>query len=356
MAIFDGIGTAVEGGLWARAMDPGPDRKGRHAGDPEECPNCGTALVGGFCHACGQSAHIHRSIGGFLHDLAHGALHFEGRFWRTLPVLVFRPGRLTRLYIDGARARFVSPMALFLFSVFLMFAVFQVLGIAPSTDFNAENVTGGMNRAREQAIEARTMAQMKLDALPDEKAEERAEMQAEITALDTAIQAIGNQESYSFTTADGDRVEQRIGSTGMPLVDKLVAKWRHNPGLMIYKLQANGYKFSWLLIPLSVPFVWLLFFWKRRFAAYDHAIFVTYSLSFMTLLFVALSLLSALGMGAQYLLLAIAVIAPVHLYKQLRHAYRLNRFSALWRLIALIAFIWVVVALFAYLLLMLGAF
>ncbi len=33
---------------------------------------------------------------------------------------------------------------------------------------------------------------------------------------------------------------------------------------MIYKLQANGYKFSWLLIPLSLPFVWLTFVWKRR--------------------------------------------------------------------------------------------
>ena len=59
---------------------------------------------------------------------------------------------------------------------------------------------------------------------------------------------------------------------------------------MLYKLQANGYKFSWLLIPISVPFVWLLFAWKRHFRAYDHAIFVTYSIAFMSLFFIALSL------------------------------------------------------------------
>ena len=41
-------------------------------------------------------------------------------------------------------------------------------------------------------------------------------------------------------------------------------KFNENPGLALYKLQSNGYKFSWLLIPLSVPFVWLLFFWTRR--------------------------------------------------------------------------------------------
>ena len=41
-------------------------------------------------------------------------------------MLAWRPGELTRRYIDGERARFVSPIALFLFSVFLMFAVLSV--------------------------------------------------------------------------------------------------------------------------------------------------------------------------------------------------------------------------------------
>ena len=53
----------------------------------------------------------------------HGVLHFEGKIWHTLPMLAWRPGELTRRYIDGERAKFVSPMALFLFSIFLMFAV-----------------------------------------------------------------------------------------------------------------------------------------------------------------------------------------------------------------------------------------
>jgi len=36
-----------------------------------------------------------------MHDLLHGALHFEGKMWRTLPMLVLRPGKLTRRYIEG---------------------------------------------------------------------------------------------------------------------------------------------------------------------------------------------------------------------------------------------------------------
>jgi hypothetical protein len=56
------------------------------------------------------------------------------RGWRTLPLLVGRPGLLTRRYIDGQRTRYVSPLALFLFTVFLMFFVFSFAsGIAPPT-------------------------------------------------------------------------------------------------------------------------------------------------------------------------------------------------------------------------------
>ncbi len=119
-----------------------------------------------------------------------------------------------------------------------------------------------------------------------------------------------------------------------------------NPGLMFYKLQANGYKFSWLLIPLSIPFVWLMFAWRRQFKAYDHAVFVTYSLRFMSLLFIAMSLIGLFPDGSGWAFLLFAVGAPLHLYKQMRYAYGLSRFSALWRFFALLMFINVVIVLF----------
>ena len=31
--------------------------------EAKACLNCGTALVGHYCHACGQSSHIHRTLG-----------------------------------------------------------------------------------------------------------------------------------------------------------------------------------------------------------------------------------------------------------------------------------------------------
>ena len=136
--IVEGLGTAVEGGLFAKAVSEKPgDGPALDKGHFAEgaCLNCGTPLVGEHCHACGQKAHLHRTLSAFMHDVAHGAVHFDSKTWRTLPRLIFKPGELTRRYIDGERTRFVSPMALFLFSIFLMFAIFQFAGISAPTDF-----------------------------------------------------------------------------------------------------------------------------------------------------------------------------------------------------------------------------
>jgi hypothetical protein len=122
----DGIGEAVTGAMVARALEPNAgEAAGGHQG---KCLNCDAVLTGNFCRCCGQQAHVHRTMSAFWHDLLHSVLHFEGKIWRTLPMLAIYPGDLTRRYVEGERAKFVSPMALFLFSVFLMFAIFSAIG------------------------------------------------------------------------------------------------------------------------------------------------------------------------------------------------------------------------------------
>jgi hypothetical protein len=126
-----------------------------------------------------------------------------------------------------------------------------------------------------------------------------------------------------------------------------------NPELLFYKLKTNAYKFSWALIPISVPFVWLLFPFSRRFGWYDHTVFVTYSLCFMTLLLI-------LGSTLALVLPSIAsltwLIPPFHMYRQLRGTYELGRFGAIWRTIALTIFAFMAIGLFASLLVGVGEF
>nr|WP_137676806.1 DUF3667 domain-containing protein [Parerythrobacter lutipelagi] len=359
--ITEALGTAVEGALFSRAVDPKTGAADSHAGPPN-CLNCGAALTGTYCAVCGQKGQVHRTIGAFMHDLLHGALHFEGKIWKTLPMLLLRPGKLTRRYIDGERAKFVSPMALFLFIVFLMFAVFQALGISTPTEIDrsagaeAVQVEQAGEQAREATEQQRARLQAELDALAADSPR-RAELAAQLDELAMAEDLITGAEQFVLNEGEGVDASFSVSKgTGVGWIDSGLKKWRAHPELMLYKLQSNFYKFSWLLIPLSVPFVWLLFLWKRQFKGYDHAVFVTYSLAFMSLLIIAVTAGGRVGLPAPIVIGSLLLIPPLHLYKQLRGTYGLSRFSTLWRLLLLSSFIGLVLGLFLQLLVLIGLF
>ena len=350
----EGIGTAIEGGLLGRTLDrPQADAAGHTHAGPTTCANCQTVFSGHFCPECGQKGHIHRSLAAIGHDIMHGVLHLDGKLGETLPLLTFKPGQLTRRYIAGERAKFVSPMAMFLFSVFAMFAVFQMVGISAPTDVTE----GFMDGARGSSSVVRTELQQQITNLQKERDSlpkgdpRRAEIDNELVGVTKVLEA---QPKGAVEIDAGD---MDFSATGIEFLDEgIIKKWKKNPSLMLYKLQSNGYKFSWLLIPLSLPFLWLMFAWRRQYKAYDHAIFITYSLSFMSLLFIVMSILSTIPDGGDWAALLFIIAAPLHLYKQLRHAYGLSRFSAFWRWCVLLLCTQIVLVLFLQVLLLLGAF
>ncbi|RVQ67843.1 DUF3667 domain-containing protein [Croceicoccus ponticola] len=329
---IEALGGVAEGTAIGHAVerDHGALVRGG-AGHFEEtaCLNCSATIEGNYCRHCGQAAHLHRTMGAFLHDLLHGVLHLDGKTWRTLPLLAFRPGRLTRAYIDGKRASYVSPMALFLFAIFAMFAVFSFT--APNAPISGP---ASFDQAIEKAQENRDMVAAELAAL-DSDDPDRARLEAKVATLDDDIAAL-----RALTLDAPDEL------VGAPRLAPLLRKWRDNPSLMIYKLQSTGYKFSWLLIPLSLPFVWLLFAWRRRYGLYDHAVFVTYSIAFMSLLFLAASLLGFAGISGGLIATALILIVPLHIFSQLRGTYGLSRFGAAWRTVAVLIIAFIVALLF----------
>ncbi|HAU21590.1 MAG TPA: hypothetical protein DCS24_03180, partial [Erythrobacter sp.] len=225
-----------------------------------------------------------------------------------------------------------------------------------ASDETVEGLEQAGETARSQAAATRESLNERLESLPADSPL-RKEVEADIDNLEAAEEVLSTAESVAFKGEDGLAGSITNHGTGIKWLDEgIINKWRENPSLMLYKMQNNAYKFSWLLIPLSVPFVWLMFAWRRRFKAYDHAIFVTYSLAFMSMLFIVLSVLAAFRIGDGWVFLALVVIPPLHIYKQLRGTYELSRFSALWRLFILSGFILTVILLFLQILFLLGAF
>ncbi|MEP6944214.1 MAG: DUF3667 domain-containing protein [Betaproteobacteria bacterium] len=66
-----------------------------------------------------------------MRDAAGRLVAVDGRLWRTLRVLLFRPGMLTREYLGGRRKRYVRPARLFFVMSLLLFATIRLV-VAPT--------------------------------------------------------------------------------------------------------------------------------------------------------------------------------------------------------------------------------
>ena len=346
---IEAVGDAVTGGLVGRAVEPTAGEPGPDGHTHEKtCLNCGALLTGDFCQACGQKAHVHRTLSAFFHDLLHGALHFEGKIWTTLPLLAWKPGALTRRYVDGERAKFVSPVALFLFSIFLMFAIASATGslsTATTPEEIRKELAGDVTELEAEIAELRRSR--------DIAAREGRPTRARDATIEAKLQEIAVLRGLRSGEVRNNPAFQ-VSDDLPPGLRDPIKRAADNPELAFYKLKTNAYKYSWALIPLSVPFMWLLFPFSRRFRFYDHTVFVTYSLSFMTLLAVLAMVLSAVGLTAIAAMLFF--IPPFHMYRQLKGAYGLSTISALIRTTLLLSFTIVALTLFAVTLVTLGLF
>ena len=347
------LGDLVTGALGARVVEPRAGEAG-HGHGGGLCLNCGTRLTGAYCHACGQSGEVHRSVGAIGHEIAHGVFHFEGKVWRTLPMLILHPGTLTRRYIMGERARFVSPLALFLFTVFLLFATISWV------DWDGGGATKDATPAAHQIANARAVDKAGSELAKEQRRRQQLlaagqptrDVDASIATLQATIDGLGLLQNQGG--GNGLRPFDNKLHTGWARLDEGIDQAAANPALAIYKLQSSAYKYSWLLIPLSTPFVALLFLWRRRFTLYDHAIFVTYSIAFMMMVLIMLTIAGMTGMGSQWIVPLAMLVPPVHMFAQLRGAYSLGKTSAAWRTVALLTFSFTVLIGFAALLLIHG--
>lgn len=87
-----------------------------------DCFSCGEKMSGVFCYACGnKNDNYRRSIWSLGVELFSSLTAFEGRIWRSLRSLIFKPGQMARDFSDGARQKWTSPIRMFLATSLLLF-------------------------------------------------------------------------------------------------------------------------------------------------------------------------------------------------------------------------------------------
>jgi hypothetical protein len=87
------------------------------------CVTCGSALLGSYCHACGEKRRdaSDLTLRAFAHYALEAVTNADARLYRTLRLLVTRPGLLAREYVAGRRKPYIEPLQLFLLINLLYF-------------------------------------------------------------------------------------------------------------------------------------------------------------------------------------------------------------------------------------------
>jgi hypothetical protein len=85
---------------------------------PTACLNCGENFGHArpkFCPACGQETNVKAPrVAEFLQQFGGAYFTTEGAAWRTLKLLITKPGELTAQYLAGRRKHYLLPLRLLL--------------------------------------------------------------------------------------------------------------------------------------------------------------------------------------------------------------------------------------------------
>ena len=91
---------------------------------PAACLNCGSTRVDAFCAHCGQrNMDMRIPARDLALDAVEDGLSLDSRMARTVVPFLLRPGFLTVEWTSGRRARFSSPLRLYLLASFVFLLV-----------------------------------------------------------------------------------------------------------------------------------------------------------------------------------------------------------------------------------------
>jgi hypothetical protein len=108
---------------------------GAPPGEPRSpaCLNCGTPLTGPYCPQCGQrDIPPYPSVRELVVDAFWELSGWDGRFAATVRALIRHPGMLTREFLEGRRARYLSPLRLYLMASLAYFVIAAAVPESPN--------------------------------------------------------------------------------------------------------------------------------------------------------------------------------------------------------------------------------
>ncbi|WP_428277689.1 DUF3667 domain-containing protein [Candidatus Palauibacter sp.] len=256
------------------------------------CANCGYEPMESFCPRCGQSdRHYARSLGSVVLEFLREMFELDSRLFRTLRLLFFKPGSLTREFSRNRRVSFVSPVRLYIFASFVFFLLLSLMG-----DFGNVGMSGMTEEDAEDAVTQPS------DSVAQPPTEER------LAAFMAALPPEQQRKADDILRRPEGDIGKRIILSGAA---EEFEKWNwigrlfvlgvidilHDPSVIRQRLLANMPIAMFFVLPVLGLVLAIFHFRKKKRFYVEHLVFAIHIQTFTFLIYAIVLLLPDEGLG-----------------------------------------------------------
>lgn len=316
------------------------------------CKNCNLKFRKdySFCPHCGQQAKDKLTVRLLFYNTITNYFSFDARFFKSVYPLLFNPGYLAKLFVNGKRTTFLHPAQLYLFTSLLFFFLMTTLVVSDNIkrvdkafknptlfDPKEENILDVKILTGEELSEQHQLNQQVISSgLAEESVQH-------IQQLDTILNNASHEKNL-FSSKELDSLiqenvpeEQLLRSLGMKEDANSLTQKFYAQILKLYKQRSGGsllqtiYETLPLALFILLPVFALLLkvFFFRQGVYVNHLVFSFYFFSFLFFIFTLLLVINQFVNTPFWINLIVVLSMAIYLIMAIKRFYSTSWSSAI---------------------------
>ncbi len=297
----------------------------------KQCANCEQALKKeeNYCPQCGQENDQKiKSAPAFLKDFFEDVASIDTSFYRSVPLFLFRPGKLTNEYIAGRRKKYISPIRFYLTLSFFYFLVFSYQ-LPQNNDWDSEFQPNAQPETESSQNQVENSAEQVKNKVAN-KYNNASENELWGVNLNEVKRLSQQKMVNEYIIMDSLRIENNIKN--WIIVRTALRSNTSKPSKILASFLSSLPVMMFLLLPVFAFVLRLLYVRKKKYYV-EHLVFIFHLHSFFFLMFTLVLLLSNVlpDVDDELVLISILILG-LYSYKSFRNVYAQGRFKTLLKL------------------------
>lgn len=314
-----------------------------------ECLNCYHPLdiSDQYCPNCGQLNSTKKlAFDDFFNEFFAGIFAYDSRLHRTLGALLFKPGKISKDYIEGKRVRYANPYRFYLSASIIFFLVWSI-----PQDFENIQSNGTLRPDQEQVAEldSALTAERANNPTLDSLLGNRISIVADTTKKKEEVVYFSESEidTMSFFKRTGkklevfsnfyERTEEKNIDEALDSLNYTNTRFNHwlfkktidthtfvkEPGVFISYFVSKLPFIIFFYLPVFALFIWLLYL-RRPFTYMEHLVFTFHNQTTWFVLF-GLAVILDYIFNTDWITALTVFVFAFYLYKAFRRFYGQGR-------------------------------